>query len=136
LVRGSALQWLIAAIAIAFAPHSLAAIPFGLVGLGLLAANYRSVLRKMAEPGRGRQQRMADFGPIVLSDQLRNSAILAAFSPITALVAFALIQYVARAGNELYLNRVVRGGIRQSMIGLRGEAEPYEEPARQEEPSV
>ncbi|MFG1945425.1 UbiA family prenyltransferase [Nonomuraea sp. NPDC048826] len=116
--------WLLVPVIALLGPYGMWALPFIVPGLALLAVSYRRMLRTLQVPDRGRLRRIDDLGPMKVSDQFRNAAVLAVFAPWVALVAFAVIQAIAWSGHYLYMWRIVRGGLVRSLAQETGAGLP------------
>ncbi|MCU1644936.1 MAG: hypothetical protein JWN03_5211 [Nocardia sp.] len=93
-------------------------LPFEVFGLGVMAANYGSTYRAMCEPDRGRLTRMADMKRFKSGEFWRHAGMVAVFSPVTALIAGAVMFTLLRGGGRVYVKRVVGGGIRRQQQAL------------------
>jgi 4-hydroxybenzoate polyprenyltransferase len=78
---------------------------------------YPRLLANFADPERGRTQRLADQRLWKLGEYVKHSSVIAAFNPIAGLVAGVVLYACLRGGYRVYNARLVRGGIRRSLLG-------------------
>jgi 4-hydroxybenzoate polyprenyltransferase len=96
-------------------PGGWRGLPVAAAAVVALATSYRGTRATFTEPGRGRVQRMADMRSFKLGVYLLHVAVAACFSPLTALVAGALLYLMLRYGGRIYHRRVICGGLRRSL---------------------
>jgi 4-hydroxybenzoate polyprenyltransferase len=96
--------------------------PFVGAAVAVIAFCYRPLLRKFAEPERGRTQRLKDLQVYKFAEYLRHTAAVAAFNPVIAVVVGVLFYTGLHGGYVLYRRRLVSGALRRSWDRAEGGA--------------